>query len=318
LATAVSAQPNVEKAWRFAVSGDSRNCGDLVMPVIAKKALEDQIEFYWHLGDFRMMTDVDEDMRKRYDDKLTLDEYRRIAWGDFLANQIAPFGLLPVHLGIENHEVEGNKFPADYVAQFAYWLDAPEIRRDRLNECCQDSIKAYYRWKNRHVDFIYLDNSSEDGFDEDQLSWFERVLENDNTDEDTFTVVVGMHRALPNSLACGHSMNGDLDRPSEKGTQSGRRAYRDLVRWENDTEKNGKRKFVYVLASHSHFYMKNIFESDYWKNSKYAGTVLPGWIVGTAGARRYQLPELSPELMKETDAKAYVYGYLSPPSMRTA
>src|ERR1017187_10862363 len=81
---------------------------DLVMPTIAKSVLEHHAEFYWHLGDFRAMYGVDEDMSKRYDSSLPVDEYWRIAWGDFLANQVAPFGLLPVHLGIGNHEVAGN------------------------------------------------------------------------------------------------------------------------------------------------------------------------------------------------------------------
>jgi hypothetical protein len=45
---------------------------------------------------------------------------------------------------------------------------------------------------------------------------------------------------------------------------------------------------VYIFASHSHFYMANVFNSDYWKSH---GGVLPGWIVGTAGAERYVLPE---------------------------
>lgn len=307
LAATVSAEQKEEKEWHFAVSGDSRNCGDVVMPAIAKDALQHQIDFYWHLGDFRLMTDIDEDMRKRYEDKLTLDEYWRIAWGDFLANQVAPFGLLPVHLGIGNHEVAGNKAPTDFLVQFAYWLDTPELRTERLNEYSQDGgLRAYHHWKNGHVDFIYLDNSSEDGFDDGQLEWFERILERDKLDKNVFTVVVGMHRALPNSLACGHSMNGDFDHPSETGTQSGRRAYRDLVKWKNDTK-----KFVYVLASHSHFFMQDVFESEYWENSKYGGTVLPGWIVGTAGAKRYQLPaELSPDLLAKTKAKTHVYGYL--------
>jgi hypothetical protein len=43
-------------------SGDSRNCGDVVMPSIAAGAVKDEAAFYWHLGDFRAMYGIDEDM----------------------------------------------------------------------------------------------------------------------------------------------------------------------------------------------------------------------------------------------------------------
>ena len=33
----VTANDNKKSTWRFAVSGDSRNCGDVVMAAIAKK-----------------------------------------------------------------------------------------------------------------------------------------------------------------------------------------------------------------------------------------------------------------------------------------
>ncbi len=39
--------------WRFLASGDSRNCGDVVMPGIAETARKNQAAFYWHLGDLR-------------------------------------------------------------------------------------------------------------------------------------------------------------------------------------------------------------------------------------------------------------------------
>jgi hypothetical protein len=304
--TSTWAQQAAPGTWRFAVSGDSRNCGGVVMPTIARSVLQHQAEFYWHLGDFRAMYGVDEDMQKRYDPALARDEYWRIAWGDFIANQVAPFGLLPVHLGIGNHEVAGNKVPADFIAQFAYWLDTPELRAQRLSDTPQDAgLKAYYHWKQRHIDFIYLDNSGEDGFDDAQLLWFENVLARDKTDKDVLTVVVGMHRALPNSLACGHSMNGDPPHPSDKSLTSGRQAYSDLAKWKKDSG-----KFVYVLASHSHFFMEDLFDTAYWKNPAHGGEVLPGWIVGTAGARRYKLPDLAPDVLKRTKAQTDVWGYL--------
>jgi len=278
------AQQNSDRSWRFAVSGDSRNCGDVVMPAIAKSVNQKHAAFYWHLGDFRAMYEMDEDMQHVYSERLPLAEYRQIAWGDFIDNQVRPFGAVPVRLGIGNHELI-SKTDADYFSTFGYWLDTPELREQRLKEFSDGNLRTYYHWHEHNVDFIYLDNSSDDGFDDTQTQWFERVLAADRNDVEIKAVVVAMHRALPNSLACGHSMNGDKNNPSVKGTLSGRRAYLDLVKWRHDTN-----RFVHVLASHSHFYMQDLYDTDYWKNPSHGGVVLPGWIVGTAGARRYTLP----------------------------
>ena len=40
--------------WTFVVSGDSRNCGDVVMPSIAAGAQAGRARFDWHLGDLRV------------------------------------------------------------------------------------------------------------------------------------------------------------------------------------------------------------------------------------------------------------------------
>src|SRR5271165_2003586 len=115
------------ESWRFAVSGDSRNCGDVVMPAIAQSVIQNQARFYWHLGDFRAMYGVDEDMQQRYSHQLPYPEYLQIAWTDFVESQIRPFAPVPVRLGIGNHEVMKNT-PAEYLAHFGYWLDTPELR----------------------------------------------------------------------------------------------------------------------------------------------------------------------------------------------
>jgi len=54
-------KPAASKSWKFVVSGDSRNCGDVVMPAIAAGAAANGAQFYWHLGDFRAIYDFDED-----------------------------------------------------------------------------------------------------------------------------------------------------------------------------------------------------------------------------------------------------------------
>jgi len=293
--------------WRFAVSGDSRNCGDVVVPAIAASVLRHDVAFYWHLGDFRLMKGgIDEDLTARYGTDLSSDDYHRDAWGDFITHQLAAFGLVPVYLGIGNHELYGGKTLADYVSQFAYWLDTPELRRRRAADNPPSDSLSYYHWRKQHVDFISLDNAAEEGFSRAQLRWLEGVLENDRKDSAVLTIVVGMHRALPNSLACGHSMNGDVVTPADIAAQSvtsGRRCYQDLLRWQKQT-----RKRVYVLASHSHFFMERVFETPYWQNTEIPDRgVLPGWIVGTAGAKRYALPDALP---KDIRAKTDVAGYL--------
>jgi len=282
--------------WRFAVSGDSRNCGDVVMPAIAKGVAADSAQFYWHLGDFRALADFDQDMLGRASGgKLTVNAYLNTAWDDFIQNQIAPFGNLPVFLAIGNHELEATRSRGDYITQFADWLDTPLLQKQRLADDPKDhKLKTYYHWIHGSIDFIALDNASHDQFTPAQIAWFEGVLKRAASNPETKTVVVGMHAALPDSLSLGHSMNEWAE-----GIESGRRVYHDLLALKNDSHKN-----VYILGSHSHFFMENVFNTDYILSH---GGVLPGWIVGTAGAVRYRLPR---EAGQARVAKTDVYGYL--------
>jgi hypothetical protein len=284
--------------WTFALSGDSRNCGDVVMPSIAQGAKGASAEFYWELGDFRALYDFDQDMQGELRDgkprKLTINDYLGRAWDDFIRNQMNPFEM-PVFLGIGNHELYGGKTRADYIAQFGDWINNEMIRKQRLADDPQDHrLKTYYHWRWRTVDLISLDNASRDQFDPVQMRWFEGTLAKIAASKETQSLVVGMHAALPDSLAAGHSMS---DYP--EGEKSGRRVYTDLLEFQKKTGKH-----VYIFASHSHFYMANVFNSDYWKTH---GGVLPGWIVGTAGAERYALPETA----KMADvAQTDVYGFM--------
>src|ERR1035438_395290 len=78
-------------SWRFIVSGDSRNCGDIVMPAIAAHSAQFAPAFYWHLGDLRAIYKIDEDLAfaNINNGKVpSCDTYERIAWNDFVANQI--------------------------------------------------------------------------------------------------------------------------------------------------------------------------------------------------------------------------------------
>src|SRR5260221_94909 len=89
------------REWKFAVSGDSRNCGDVVMPSIAKKVREEGAVFYWHLADYRAIYDFDQDYKARYP-KASILQYETEAWSDFPERQLPPFVDLPVVLGLGN------------------------------------------------------------------------------------------------------------------------------------------------------------------------------------------------------------------------
>jgi len=51
------------------------------------------------------------------------------------------------------------------------------------------------------IDFISLDNSVNNSYDEAQLNWFLSIVARDETDGNIQTIVAGMHEALPDSLS---------------------------------------------------------------------------------------------------------------------
>jgi hypothetical protein len=279
-------------SWTFAVSGDSRNCGDVVMPTIAAGVRASGARFYWHLGDVRFIRDFDPDYRQLYP-HATIAEYLADAWIEVQRNQIEPFGDLPFFLGIGNHELIAPKTREEFIVTFADWLDAPAIRAQRLQDDPHDhQVRTYYHWVIDGVDFVSLDNASAEQFDAAQLQWLGRLLARDRHDPDVRAVVVGMHEALPDSRVHAHSMDDELIEQS-----TGRQVYAQLL------ELHASRP-VYVLASHSHFVMENVYDTPYWRAH---GGVLPGWIVGTAGAVRYALPA---DVPAGRLARTRVYGYL--------
>ncbi len=147
-------------SWHFAVSGDSRTCGDVVMPSIAAGARANQAVFYWHLGDLRAIYDFDEDFRVLHP-KGNIAEYLNTAWLDFERNQIESFGTMPFFIGIGNHETIPPKTRDEYAATFADWLNAPAIREQRLKDDSHDhTVRPYYHWIRDGVDFISLDNAT--------------------------------------------------------------------------------------------------------------------------------------------------------------
>jgi hypothetical protein len=279
--------------WHFAVSGDSRNCGDVVMPAIAAGVKRDGAAFYWHLGDYRAIYDFDEDYRQLHP-RANISQYEGDAWPDFIEHQIKPFGATPVYLSIGNHETIPPKTRGDYLVQFADWLLAPPLRAQRFADNPSDhALRAYYHWIENGVDFINMDNGTDDQFDAAQLRWLQGVLGRAGRNAGVRSIVVGMHKALPDSIASGHSMND-----SAQGTASGHSVYDELVAFERSIGKQ-----VYVLASHSHFFISNVYATA----CRAKESVLPGWIVGTAGAVRHRLPK---DRMGADEALPDTYGYL--------
>jgi hypothetical protein len=297
LGAAGTAQDRPAPVWQFAVSGDSRNCGAVVMPAIAAEVLKSSAKFYWHLGDFRAIYDFDEDMvppASLHLDTHHLDiaTYLHKAWPDFIERQLRPFGGLEVLLGIGNHETIFPQTREAYLAAFESYLNSARLRSQRDSDRDTGGFRTYYHWvMNGSIDFISLDNAVGNTFDKDQMAWLRGRLAEDRKSPALAAIVVGMHEALPGSKGMSHSM---CDSPA--GIQSGREVYNLL--W----DLRGAGKKVYLLASHSHFVMDDVYNTAYWKDS-----VLPGWIVGTAGAVRYRLP---PGQTGSSIARTDVYGYL--------
>ena len=156
------------------MSGDARNCGDIVMPAIAETARKNRAAFYWHLGDLRRTSVPDEDIQHQPEHlaaPLSLADYQAMEWQDFIDNEIAPFGSIPFFIGIGNHEVYPPKTREEFVAKFTPWLDTPTLRAQRLkDDPADDRVKSYYHWIDRGIAFYFLDNASNDQFDDAQLA----------------------------------------------------------------------------------------------------------------------------------------------------
>jgi hypothetical protein len=224
---------------------------------------------------------------------LTKPEYLERAWDDFLEHQIASFGSVPVFLGRGNHENVKPMTREGYIAKFHSLLTRPEIEAQRKADGDTGDVQPWFHWTRNGVDFITLDNASHEEFSDAQLRWLRSVIDRDlAANSGIHTIVTGMHEALPHSTSSDHGMD-DWD----LGIRTGELVYT----WLFDAQAAGKH--VYILGSHSHYYSPNIFNTPYWK--QHSGNVVPGIIIGSAGAHRYQLP-------KDADkaSKTNIYGYL--------
>lgn len=266
------------------------------MPAIATRVKAEKDAFYWHLGDFRWMSSPDADWLAMTPGaaQLSKPEYQRQAWDDFLAHQLASFGSLPVFLGRGNHETVPPMTRDSYDARFSSFLNRPEIAAQRKADGAAAAPPGpWYHWTRDGVDFITLDNSTRDEFSDAQLHWLRAVLDHDlSPNSGIRSIVAGMHEALPHSSSSNHAMD---DWPL--GVQTGEKVYK----WLYDAQAAGKH--VYVIASHAHYYSPDIYNTPYWQAQ--AKNVLPGLIIGSAGAHRYLLP---PDANKAS--KTFIYGYV--------
>ena len=266
------------------------------MPAIAASVKAEGDVLYWHLGDFRWMSQPDQDLiaLDHSGNPFLKENYQRIAWDDFLAHQMASFGDFPVFLGRGNHETVAPMTRDGYTAKFAAFLDRLEIAAQRKADGAEGApLGPWYHWTRNGVDFITLDNASHDEFSDAQLHWLRSVLDHDLAPgSGIHTILAGMHEALPHSTGSEHAMD-DWD----LGLRTGELVYT----WFYDAQSAGKH--VYLIASHSHYYSPNIFNTPFWK--QHTARVVPGWIIGSAGAHRYLLPKTA-----EPGARTHIYGYL--------
>jgi len=297
------------KSWYFAVSGDSRDCGDVIMPKIAAsvatKAHQMPVKFYWHLGDFRALYRMDCDWAKRKNEATQCAkdyvpyqaipkeleptaEYLNAAWQDFVDHQVAPFEKagIPVYLGIGNHELI-KRTRGDYTAKFNKWLVQSTIgkqqKADVKRKIPPRDSQTYFHFVMKGVDFISLDNANlyntvtetnknDPGFSSAQLKWLAAILKADAANSAIRSIVIGMHAALPGSVSQRHAMDKTCE-----SLCHGYQAYEYISAF----KKSGKP--VLVLASHSHYIESNIYDTP-----EHANDVLTGWIIGTAGAEQYR------------------------------
>lgn len=266
------------------------------MPAIAAKTKAEKDTFYWHLGDFRWMSQPDEDLLSMQPagSSLSLQAYQQLAWDDFLTHQMKAFESTPVFLGRGNHETVPPMNRDGYVTKFSKFLDRPEIAAQRMSDGASGApLGPWYHWVQGWVDFITLDNSSRDEFSDAQLKWLRSVLDHDLAPNSGIrAIVAGMHEALPHSTGAEHAMDDWY-----LGERTGELVYT----WFYDAQAAGKH--VYLIASHSHYYSPNIYNTPFWK--QYSNQVVPGLIIGTAGAHRYPLPKTA-----DRTARTHIYGYV--------
>ena len=215
-------------------------------------------------------------------------------WQDFLDNQMAPFGAIPFLVGIGNHEVVFPKTRVEFLSKFGPWHDTPVLRAQRLIDSPDDqSVKTYFHWIDRGVSFFYLDNASNDEFNDDaarlvRTSARARCGEPGRADD---------RRGNAQGLAGRLQLRPQHERIAEEH-RNRPPGVRQPAQGARQTAASGCTCWRAISTST----WKTSYDSQYLREH---GGVLPGWVIGTAGAQRYRLPVPSPKV-----ATTNVYGSL--------
>ena len=189
------------------MSGDSRNCGDIVMPAIASGVLASRSEFYWHLGDFRAIYAFDEDMVP----PALIGTAAQTADHHHLRDHcLARFHRSPVRaLWHTSHPAEPRE-SRDHPARHARTIPAYNLPTGWIHlRCAHSACRTIRRIINcaRTITGSIaisissrMDNAGPDKFDAAQLTWFHSVVDRAEKSPAIQTLVVGMHAALPGQL----------------------------------------------------------------------------------------------------------------------
>jgi len=62
------------------------------MPLLPPACSLTALHFYWHLGDFRAMSKIDEELTAVLIPQAGMPQYLADAWPDFIQHQLVPFG----------------------------------------------------------------------------------------------------------------------------------------------------------------------------------------------------------------------------------
>ena len=222
---------------RYIIGGDSRDDASHVLPWAFREAKARGAAGFIFLGDMELTPALDEHFRL----ELPL---------------LDPVPFYPV---LGNHEVRvfGFMAAAHAAAEKAFRDRFLDTARTRVHSSLTDKV-VYSVALPGGVHFIALDNVSQVGFGEEQLTWLKNDLVAARQDGSVRYIVVGMHQPLAHNGASTHSMEHD----GARATADSDAALALMAQY----------RVSLIVASHVHEYAK--FEQ--------AG--IPSYITGGLGA----------------------------------
>ena len=136
--------------WKFAVSGDSRNCGDIVDAGHCRRRASKMAPPSTGTSAITAPSTCSTRITCRLNpDSAQTRIIKNAAWPDFINHQLKPFGSLPIFLAIGNHElIQPKTHDASHRCSSRIWYDSPVIRQQRLSDDPDDHlVKTYYHWQ---------------------------------------------------------------------------------------------------------------------------------------------------------------------------